>query len=106
MTISRRTFVIHNAAIASVLGTLASVRTAHAQASLVQESDPQAVALGYKADASKVDTKKFPNYAASQSCSGCALFQGKPTDSTSACAVFNNKHVASKGWCGAWSKRG
>jgi hypothetical protein len=31
------------------------------------------MSLGYKADASAVDAKKYPQYAAGQSCAGCAL---------------------------------
>jgi anaerobic selenocysteine-containing dehydrogenase len=105
MIISRRTFFAKNAVAAGALGALAlASHTAQAQAAVL-ESDAQAQALGYKADGSKVDTKKHPNYAANQSCSGCALFQGKATDSTGSCAVFANKLVSSKGWCGAWSKK-
>ena len=45
---------------------------------MVDEKDPQAVALGYVADASRVDAKKYPKYAAGQNCANCALYQGKP----------------------------
>lgn len=51
---------------------------------MVTESDPQAVALGYKTDASKVDNTKYPKYAAGQKCDNCALYQGK---AGSACTV-------------------
>ena len=104
MTFSRRTFLIKNLAAASVIGTLTATGNAYAQAA-VSEADPQAQALGYKTEGSKVDIKKHPNYAASQSCSGCALFQGKTSDSSASCAVFGDKLVAGKGWCGAWTKR-
>ena len=104
MIISRRTFFAKNIA-AGALGAWAiASQTAQAQAAVL-ESDAQAQALGYKVDGSKVDTKKHPNYAANQSCAGCALFQGKASDSTGSCAVFANKLVSSKGWCGAWSKK-
>jgi len=33
-------------------------------ADMVAETDPQAGALGYKADSSKVDAKKYPTHAA------------------------------------------
>ena len=72
---------------------------------MVSEADPQAMALGYKADGSKTDTNKYPNYTATQSCSGCLLFQGKTTDSAAGCAVFGNKQVSGKGWCSAWAKK-
>jgi hypothetical protein len=70
---SRRQFMILSAAGACTLALNGKVQ---AQA-MVAETDPQAAALGYKADASKVDKAKFPKYAAGQQCSNCALFQGK-----------------------------
>lgn len=80
------------------------VTAAHAQAKL-DEKDPQAVALGYVADASKADKKKYPKYAADQTCHNCTLFQGKATDAAGGCALFPGKQVAGKGWCSAWVKK-
>ena len=103
MQASRRTFFLQSVSGASLI---ALQGTSFAQApTLVSEADPQAMALGYKADGSKTDTTKFPNYTAAQSCSGCLLFQGKATDSIAACAVFGSKQVSSKGWCSAWAKK-
>jgi hypothetical protein len=78
---------------------------AQAQA-LLDEKDPQAVALGYVADAKKVDAKKHTKYAAGQVCSNCALYQGKPTDKQAGCPLFGAKQVAGPGWCTAWAKKG
>ena len=55
------------------------VTAAHAQVKL-DEKDPQAVALGYVADSSKADKKKYPKHTADQNCHNCPLFQGKATD--------------------------
>jgi hypothetical protein len=88
------------AASSSALGTLA-----HSQATL-DEKDAQAAALGYVADAKRVDTKKYPKYAAGQVCTNCALFQGKPTDKAAGCPLFAGKQVAGAGWCSAWAKKG
>lgn len=102
MTSSRRTFVIQSLSGASVF----AVGAAYAQApAAVLENDPQALALGYKTDGSKADKAKFPSYNASQSCSGCVLFQGKAGDASAPCAAFGNKLVAGKGWCSAWTKK-
>lgn len=101
MTSNRRTFVIQTIVGASALTAALS---AHAQAALA-ESDPQAVALGYKADATKTDKTKYPKYAAGQACNSCALFQGKATDATGGCPLFAGKQVAGKGWCSAWAKK-
>lgn len=104
---TRRTFFMQSLTCASALSVLAMTNTAHAQApAAVSEADPQAMALGYKTDGSKTDAKKYPNHAASQSCGGCVLFQGKAGDDTGSCAVFANKLVASKGWCSAWTRKG
>ncbi len=100
MNNTRRTFLMTVAA-----GSAAFASVAHAQAKL-DEKDAQAVALGYVADATKVDTKKFPKYAAGQVCSNCALYQGKAADAAGACPLFAGKQVAGTGWCSAWAKKG
>jgi hypothetical protein len=98
MSTNRRTFVIQ-----SVLGAgaLATAGMARAQVALT-EADPQAVALGYKADATKVDKVKFAKYAAGQSCAKCSLYQGKAADAAGGCPLFAGKSVSSKGWCSAF----
>jgi len=75
-------------------------------ADMVAETDPQAGALGYKADATKVDKSKFPKYAAGQNCGSCALFQGKAGDAAGNCPLFAGKQVASTAWCSAYAKKG
>ena len=84
-------------------GTLLS-SAAHGQAK-VDEKDPQAVALGYLADATKVDAKKYTKYAAGQVCNNCALYQAKASDAWGGCPLFAGKQVAGKGWCNAWAKK-
>ena len=69
------------------------------------ESDPTAVALGYRQDAGKVDKAKFPKYAAGQACGSCQLFQGKAGDAWAPCPVLGGKQVAAKGWCSAYVKK-
>ena len=100
MNNTRRTFLMTLAASGAALAS-----TAQAQ-SMLDEKDPQAVALGYVADATKTDTKKFPKYAAGQVCTNCALFQGKAADASGGCPLFAGKQVAGKGWCSAWAKKG
>jgi High potential iron-sulfur protein len=106
MSTPRRTFFIQSISGLTALTALGMASSARAQApAAVLDTDPQAVALGYKTDGSTTDTKKYPSYAANQSCSGCVLYQGKASDSSGSCAVFGNKLVASKGWCSAWAKK-
>jgi len=97
--LSRRSFLVTVAASSAVLAT-----GAHGQ-TLVDESTPQAVGLGYVADAKRADAKKFPRYAEGQLCSNCALFQGKEGDAAGGCALFGANQVAAAGWCNAWSKK-
>jgi exopolysaccharide biosynthesis protein len=98
---NRRQFIIQ----ISVASGAVMAGQAFAQAPMVAEADPQAVALGYKADSTKVDEKKFPKHEASQKCNNCSLFQGKPTDAAAGCPLFAGKQVAGPGWCSAWVKK-
>jgi hypothetical protein len=100
MSLKRRIFLMTVAATGAGL-----TATANAQA-LMDEKDPKAAALGYVGDAKKADTKKYPKYAAGQTCGSCALFQGKAADKQGGCPLFAGKQVASSGWCSAWSKKG
>ena len=104
MQAPRRLFVLHAL---TACAALAGTRLAAAQAApaLVKEDDPTAAALGYVADAAKIDAKKQPVYTPGSSCSGCALFQGKASDVSAPCLIFAGKHVAAKGWCTGWSKK-
>ena len=73
---------------------------------MVDEKDQTASALGYKADTTKVDGKKYANHKAEQQCSNCALYQGKAGDKSGACPLFAGKQVAATGWCSAYAKKG
>ena len=109
MTNSRRIFFKQSLTCASAFTALALTTTTHAQTpapTAVLETSEQAMALGYKADATKVDAQKYPNRAANQSCAGCTLYQGKAGDASGGCAVFGNNLVAGIGWCGAWTQKG
>jgi hypothetical protein len=105
----------------SLIGAAAASRafapsSAYAQAGkpakmpMVSESEPQAKALGYIADATKVDLKKWPKKAGvdgkSQVCGNCMLFNGGKvtTDKEGPCSLFPQKHVAAAGWCNSWVK--
>lgn len=59
-TIQRRVFLMTLATSTAAVGSLAQAQV------LLDEKDPQAMALGYVADAKRVDTKKYPKFAAGQ----------------------------------------
>ena len=84
---------------------IATGALAQAAGPKVDEKDPAAAALGYAADTSKVDRKKFPKHAADQKCTNCNFFVGKATDAAGACPLFAGKQVAGPGWCSAWVKK-
>jgi len=98
----RRIFLIGSVTAATMLATS---KFAQAEAAKVEESDPTAQSLGYRADATKVDKAKFPKYAAGQACGGCSLYQGKAGEAAGPCPIFAGKAVSAKGWCNAFVKK-
>ena len=98
---NRREFIVQ---LSLGTGALAATQVM-AAGPMLAESDAQATALGYKADATKVDVKKFPKYAAGQVCKNCSLYQGKATDAAGGCPLFAGKQVAGPGWCSAYAKK-
>ena len=77
------------------------------------EDDRQAKALGYREDASTVDSTKFKRKD-DQWCANCQLYSGEPGSEWGPCAVFSyrvdrklNKpfEVSAKGWCISWGPR-
>ena len=102
MSSTRRKFVMQVIGVGATLA--AAQRTAQA-APKVDEADPQAQALGYRADTTKVDAKKYPRHVDAQKCSTCQLFQGKTGDAAGGCPIFAGKEVAANGWCNSWVKK-
>ena len=99
---NRRSFVM---TLVAGSGMLAASRAPAQAAPALSEADPQAAALGYKADTTKVDKAKYPQHTAAQMCNGCSLYQGKAADAMAPCTLFPGKQVAGKGWCSAWVKK-
>ena len=68
-----------------------------AAADLIKESDPAALKLKYKEDATKSERTSPIEF-----CDNCLLYQSKdPAYGT--CSALDNKLVAAKGWCISWS---
>ncbi|CDH44217.1 MAG: high-potential iron-sulfur protein [Candidatus Competibacteraceae bacterium] len=70
-------------------------------ADVISETDPQATALGYKADATKADKRKD----ATALCSNCNFYSGKAGEASGPCVLFQGKLVTANGWCTAWAKK-
>jgi High potential iron-sulfur protein len=99
---SRRVFMLQVAAGSAALAAGA----AQAQAlPMVNEKDAQPMALGYAADTTKVDAKKYPKHVAAQKCSNCTLYAGKADAASGPCGIFPGKGVAANGWCSAYTKK-
>ncbi len=67
----------------------------------VSESDPTAVALKYKMDATKAPERKD----ATAFCSNCNFYSGKAGAADGPCTLFGGKLVTAKGWCASWAKK-
>jgi High potential iron-sulfur protein len=99
---SRRVFMLQVAAGSALLSAGASQAQS---APMVNEKDAQPMALGYVADTTKADAKKFPKHAATQKCSNCSLYTGKADAASGPCGIFPGKAVSSNGWCSAYAKK-
>ena len=67
----------------------------------VSESDPIAIGLKYKHDATQAPRADKAGKAADQQfCSNCQFIQG--AGDWAPCSIFPGKAVNTKGWCTAW----
>jgi len=75
----------------------------------LKESDKLAKDAGYKADANKVDTKKFPKRAKPENkadfCHNCMFFTAEADGKKGTCQLFAGKLVSSHGWCNNYVKK-
>jgi len=102
MPTNRRRFILQTTA--GALTGLAS-SAALATETHLAEDEPIAVALGYKIDATQVDTATYPKRAgaqgAQQFCRNCSLYRDRGND-VGTCSAIPGKLVAGPGWCNAW----
>ena len=106
MNQSRRLFILQSITIGATLSLQFASRSALAQNGMLDESDQDAQALGYKTETTRVDAQKYPKHDVSQRCTSCGWFKGRSGDASGPCALYPaNKHVAASGWCSAWMKK-
>ena len=72
---------------------------------MLDEKDATAAALGYVADASRVDKVKYTKYADGQACSNCALYQGAGGAASGLCPLFAGKQVLAQAWCASYARK-
>ncbi len=100
-TSTRRVFILQ-----VVAGTAALASgSAMAQMKRMEETEKQAVTLGYVHDAARVDAKKWPKFVAGSNCSNCKAFIGKPGQEWGECSLIDDRQVSSKGWCSSYVKK-
>lgn len=109
-TTSRRSFLRLTATGFLAIPAAALLRPDWAAASelpQLSEDDPQAKALGYHHDYTKVDPAEFPQRDASvtQNCANCQLYTGEADAEWGGCSIFPGKAVKANGWCKTWVKR-
>lgn len=103
MKSDRRTFVKNAILIAGSVAVVARVPVVMALSEL-KETDPEAVAIGYYRNASRVDRKKYPNYKEGQRCANCNL-SGFSSGMRKPCKLVPGKLVNGGGWCTKWIKK-
>jgi hypothetical protein len=103
---TRRAMVKGSLLAGALVPAIGLMGTAEADAlTPLDPNDPQAKALGFMTDASKVATASNPTYKPGQKCATCAQFQGKATDATGACNIFAGHTVPGGGWCRVWAAK-
>ena len=89
-------------AVGVVDGVAGAAGTTHTP---LDPNDPTAKALGFVADAAKVDAKANPTYKPAHQCSTCAQYQGKPSDANGVCNIFAGHTVPAGGWCKVYAPK-
>lgn len=115
-TSTRRGFLITSAAALAALPLAGQFLAAcndsgsplPAGAQALPETETTAAALGYKADASKIDDNKFPKHkgaeGAKQLCKNCSYYTVK-NEGWGECQILRAGLVAANGWCNTWNAK-
>ena len=94
---NRRTFVLKAIAGSSAF-TCSGLLLAEEEK--VTELDPYAKSMGFRLDTNNVDKVRYPRHdAATQQCSKCQLYSGKPGDAYGPCSFYGGRLVSPNGWC-------
>jgi len=103
---TRRAMVKGSLLAGALVPAMGLIGTADAAAMTpLDPNDPQAKALGFVTDASKVAAAANPTYKAGQKCATCAQYTGKAGDPSGGCNIFAGHTVPSGGWCRVWAAK-
>lgn len=96
---TRRVFMMQALAGSTALAVQRPVRAEDPRPTeAVKETDPYPKSMGFRLRTADVDRAKFPRHEASQKCSECQLFSGKPGEELGPCSFFK-RLVPPDGWC-------
>jgi len=103
---TRRAMVKGSLLAGALVPALGLIGTAEADAlTPLDPNDPQAKALAFMTDASKVTAADHPTYKAGQKCATCAQYTGKAGDASGGCNIFAGHSVPAGGWCSVWAAK-
>jgi hypothetical protein len=102
MPFDRRTLLQQALLFTGATVAAAALPVSAAMMPLLKETDPEAAAISYFSNARKVDTQKYPTYAAGQTCANCAL-AGFSSAMRKPCKLVPGKLVEGNGWCLKWA---
>jgi hypothetical protein len=105
--VTRRIFLGNTVAIVGVawLGAMLPRTVPAQELKHVSESDPPALALGYREDAATVDGAKYPRHEPGQMCANCKFFQGVAAAEYGPCQLYPGKAVHARGWCSGYTAK-
>jgi High potential iron-sulfur protein len=94
---NRRIFILK---VVAGTGAMAAAARTRAEEEKVTEADPYAKSMGFKLDTKTVDQTRYPRHdPATQQCSKCQLYSGKPGDAWGPCSFYGGRLVSPNGWC-------
>ena len=86
-------------------GALFAANARADQSAPLDPDAPDAKALGFQADASKVTVEANPTFKPGQQCGSCSQFKPLDGNATGACAIFGGRRVPTAAWCRVWTAR-
>jgi len=89
----------------AAFATLAFAPRGEAGMPVLEETHPDAVALEYVADASRVNREAHPEFVPGNRCARCFFFHGRGAAATAPCTVFGGFRVSANGWCREFKER-
>lgn len=85
--------------------TLLVAPRAVARLPLLTGSEPDAIALEFVTDATRLHPSLQPRYTPGARCAACFFYQGRRSTEDAPCTVFAGYRVPATGWCREFAPR-